>query len=253
MDLGLKGKVALVTGAGSQKGFGKGIAMVLAREGCDVIVLDLDLEGAQKTANEIAALGRKSAAIKVDLTKSAEINQAIKSALEQFGRIDILVNNAGGITSLKLFTERTEEEWDKEIALNLKAAMVATNAVLPQMMERKSGKIINISSIGAGKGMSHTVVYNAAKAAIVNFTKGIGVAVAPYNINVNSVAPGLGLTNFGGGAPLPGGVENVLSKIPIRRSTTPDDIGNLVAFLASDLAGDIVGQNIGVDGGDSVL
>jgi len=191
MDLGLKGKVALVTGAGSQKGFGKGIAMVLAREGCDVIVLDLDLEGAQKTANEIAALGRKSAAIKVDLTKSAEINQAIKSALEQFGRIDILVNNAGGITSLKLFTERTEEEWDKEIALNLKAAMVATNAVLPQMMERKSGKIVNISSIGAGKGMSHTVVYNAAKAAIVNFTKGIGVAVAPYNINVNSVAPGL--------------------------------------------------------------
>lgn len=253
MDLGLKGKVALVTGAGSQKGFGKGIAMVLAREGCDVIVLDIDLEGAQKTANEIASLGRKSAAFKVDLTKSAEIKQAVKSALEQFGRIDVLVNNAGGITSLKLFTERNEEEWDKEIALNLKAAMVATNAVLPQMMEQKSGKIINISSIGAGKGMSHTVVYNAAKAAIVNFTKGIGVSAAPYNINVNSIAPGLGLTNFGGGGPLPGGVENALAKIPIRRSTTPEDIGNLVAFLASDLAGDIVGQNIGVDGGDSVL
>jgi NAD(P)-dependent dehydrogenase (short-subunit alcohol dehydrogenase family) len=253
MDLGLKGKVALVTGAGSQKGYGKGIALVLAKEGCDVIVADLDLDGAKLTADEIISLGQKAVAIKVDLTNSVEINAMVKSGMEQFGRIDILVNNAGGITSLKLFTERTEEEWDKELALNLKAAMVCTNAVLPQMMSRKSGKIINISSIGAGKGMSHTVVYNAAKAAIVNFTKGIGVAVAPYGINVNSVAPGLGLTNFGGGAPLPGGIEKVIERIPIKRSTTPEDLGNLVAFLASNVSGDIVAQNIGVDGGESVL
>jgi NAD(P)-dependent dehydrogenase (short-subunit alcohol dehydrogenase family) len=253
MDLGLTGKVALVTGAGSQKGYGKGIALVLAKEGCDVIVSDIDLEGAQKTADEIISLGRKALAIKVDLTKSAEINQMVKSALEEFGKIDILVNNAGGITSLKLFTDRTEEEWDKELNLNLKAVMVCTNAVLPQMIARKSGKIINVSSIGAGKGMAHTVVYNAAKAAVVNFTKGIGVAVAPHGINVNSVAPGLGLTNFGGGAPLPGGIDKVIERIPIRRSTTPEDLGNMVAFLASDVSGDVVAQNIGVDGGESVL
>ena len=256
MDFGLKGKVALITGAGSQKGFGKGIAIILAKEGCDVIVADIDIEGARKTTDEIISLGHKAIALKVDLTKSAEINQMVKFGLEQFGKIDILVNNAGGITSLKLFTERTEEEWDKELALNRKAAMVCTHAVLPQMIARKSGKIINITSIGAGKGMSHTTVYNAAKAAVLNFTKGIAVAVAPFGINVNSIAPGLGLTNFGnfgGSAPRSGVPEKVTERIPIKRTTTPEDIGNLVAFLASDVSADIVAQNIGVDGGESVI
>jgi len=253
MDFGLKGKVALVTGAGSQKGFGRGIALVLAKEGCDVIVSDIDMEGAKKTAAEIISLGQKAIALKVDVTKTSEIKQMVQTGLKQFGKIDILVNNAGGIFSLKLFTEKTEEEWDKEINLNLRAAMVCTQEVLPQMIARKSGKIINISSIGAGKAMSHAPVYNAAKAAIVSFTKSIAVTVAPLGINVNSVAPGLGLTNFGGGAPLPGGVEKIIEHIPVRRTTSPQDIGNVVAFLASDASSDVVAQNIGVDGGESVL
>jgi NAD(P)-dependent dehydrogenase (short-subunit alcohol dehydrogenase family) len=251
MDFGLKGKVALVTGAGGQKGYGKGIALVLAKEGCDVIIADIDLDGAKLTANEIIALGRKAMAFKVDLTKSAEIIKMINDALAQFGKIDVLVNNAGGLSSLKTFIDRTEEEWEKELSLNLKAAMVCTKAVLPQMISRKSGKIINIASIGANKGMVHTVVYNAAKAAIVNFTKGIGISVAPDGVNVNCISPGMGLTNFGGGPPP--GVDKIIEHIPVRRSTTPQDIGNVVAFLASDAASDVVAQNIGVDGGESVL
>ena len=253
MDLGLKDKVALVTGAGSQIGFGKGIALTLAREGCDVIIADINLEGAKKTAAEIEALGRKSMALKADVASSAEVNDMVKQALKKFGRIDILVNNAGAISSLKTFDEKPESEWDRDINLNFRGVMNCSKAVLPQMVSRKSGKIVNISSIGAGKGLPHAAVYNAAKAAVVNFTKGMGVQVAPSGINVNAVAPGLGLTAFGGGTPPADMVEKAIARIPVGRSTTPEDIGNLVTFLASDAASDIVGQNIGVDGGESVL
>src|SRR4030042_535951 len=121
MYLGLKGKVALVTGAGSQTGFGKGIALTLAKEGCDIIVIDKDGEGAKKTAAEIEALGRQSMALQADVTKSTEVNKAVKTALGKFGKIDILVNNAGASTPPKSFVEKTEEEWEPDINLNLKA------------------------------------------------------------------------------------------------------------------------------------
>jgi 3-oxoacyl-[acyl-carrier protein] reductase len=253
MDLGLKGKIALVTGAGSQKGFGKGTALVLAKEGCDLIVTDIDQEGINKTANEIISSGGRAIALKADISKRAEVNEVVKAGLEKLGRIDILVNVAGGISSSKDFWEKNEEEWDKDLDLNLNGAMYFAKAVLPQMIARKSGKIINVASIGANKGMAHHVIYNAAKAGIVNFTKGLGVAVAPYGINVNSVAPGIGLTNFGGGAPGPEMLAKIVERIPVRRTTTPQDLGNLIAFLASDVSSDIVAQNIGVDGGESVI
>jgi 3-oxoacyl-[acyl-carrier protein] reductase len=253
MDLGLKGKVALVTGAGSQIGFGKAIALTLAREGCDVICNDIDLEGAEQTAAEVKALGRKAIAVKTDVTKSAEVNEMVKTALKQFGRIDILVNNAGHAFARGPFAEQKEEDWDKDINLNLKAGMICAKAVLSNMLERKSGKIINISSIGAVKGMYHAAVYNAAKAGIVSFTKSLAVGVAALGINVNSVAPGLGLTGFGGGAHPPGFLESAKERIPLKRTTIPQDIANVVTFLASDVASDVVGQNIGVDGGESII
>jgi 3-oxoacyl-[acyl-carrier protein] reductase len=146
MDLGLKGKVALVTGAGSQTGFGKGIAMTLAKEGCDVIILDKNFDGAKKTASEIEGMGRKALAFLADLTSSAEVNAAVQKALAQFGRIDILVNNAGQSTPPKAFIDKTEAEWEPDININLKSVLIVTKAVLPQMIERKSGKIVNISS-----------------------------------------------------------------------------------------------------------
>src|SRR5512136_3090779 len=164
MDLGLNGKVALVTGAGSQKGFGKTTALTLAREGCDIIAADINLEGAKQTASEVEALGRKALAVKADISKIDEVNEMVKAASAKFGRIDILVNNAGGIFNLKLFHEKTEAEIDNDINLNYRGALNCVRAVMGQMMARKSGKIVNIASIGAGKGMAHTVVYNSAKA-----------------------------------------------------------------------------------------
>jgi NAD(P)-dependent dehydrogenase (short-subunit alcohol dehydrogenase family) len=253
MDLGLKDKVALVTGTGSQIGMGKAIALTLAGEGCDIVAADIDLEGAKKTAAAVEALGRRSLAIKTDISSSAEVNQMVKTALEHFGRIDILVNNAGAISGAKPFTETTDADWDRDININYRGVLNCTKAVLPQMLERKSGKIVNISSIGGKLGSAHAAVYNGAKAAVITFTKSIAAFAGPSGINVNSVAPGLANTAFGGGAPPPGLVEKVQESIPMKRITTVQDIANAVAFLASDIASDITGQALSVDGGQSMV
>jgi 3-oxoacyl-[acyl-carrier protein] reductase len=252
MDFGLKGKVAVVTGSGSQIGFGKGIALVLAGEGCEVIVADKDFEGAQKTATEINGVGNKAVAVKMDVTNGTEVDSVIKKVLDKFGKIDILVNDAGGIAPFKLFKDKTEADWDRDINLNLKGTMNCIRAVVNQMIARKSGKIINISSIGVRKALPNTSVYDAAKAGIVALTQVLAVELAPLGITVNAIAPGMGLTGFAGGAPPPGLIEDAKARIPNRRTTTPQDIGNMVAFLASDVSSDIVGQNIGVDGGESI-
>jgi len=252
MDLGLKGKIALVTGAGSQKGYGKAIALTLAGEGCDIIIADIDLEGAKQTANQIESLGRKTMVFKVDISDSSKVNDMTKAALVKFKRIDILVNNAGAITPPKPFVEKTELEYSRDIDLNLKGTINCTKALLNNMLANKSGKIINISSIGYKKGMSHTAAYSAAKAGVVGFTQSLAVELAPSGINVNCIAPGLGLTNFSGGAPPPEMLKVALARIPVRRTTQPQDIANAVAFLASDVASDIVGQTLSVDGGESV-
>lgn len=253
MDLGLKGKVALVTGAGSQKGFGKSIAVTLAKEGCDVIVCDIDPEGANLTAAEIKKLGRQATGVKMDVTNSTEVKSVVESSLKQFKVIDILVNNAGAISSVTHFIDKSEAEWYHDIELNLKGAMNCTYAILPQMIARGSGKIVNISSIGATIGIPGTAGYGSAKAGIIGFTKNLGVEVASSGVNVNSVAPGVALTNFGGGSPPPDLVEKALKKIPTKRMTEPQDIANAVVFLCSDVARNIVGQNLGIDGGESVL
>jgi NAD(P)-dependent dehydrogenase (short-subunit alcohol dehydrogenase family) len=250
MELGLEGKVAMVTGAGSQVGFGKGIAMILARQGCDVIVNDIDKEGVKKTVADIEALGRRSLAIVADVTKLAEVKDMVKKALEKFGRIDILVNNAGRTTRPTPFVDTPEENWEKVFNLNLYGVFYCTKAVLPQMLERKSGKIINIAS-GAGiSGMPRCVHYGASKAAIIAFTKGLSKEVVGSGINVNAVAPGVGDTKFLITGEFPEGeIDRAVATVPTRRSTTPDDVGNMVAYLASDLARQVVGQTYLVDGG----
>ena len=256
MDLGLKGKVALVTGAGSQTGFGKGIALALAAEGCDVIIIDKDLAGAQKTAADIKAPGRQTLALKADVTKSAEVNDAVKAALAKFGRIDILVNNAGMSTPPKLFVAKTEAEWDPDIDINLRSVLICTKAVLPQMLERKSGWIINISSGVGTMGLANSSIYSAAKAGVMAFTKSLAKEVISQGVHVNSVSPGLGDTGFLRSSNViktaetpPEFIKHVSMDIPVGRMTTPRDIGNMVAFLASEVSSDIVGQVFDVDGG----
>lgn len=254
MDFDLTGKVALVTGAGSQIGFGKAIAVTLASEGCDVIVTALHMEGAEQTAAAVRETGRKVMAIRADISNKDSAKALVKTGLEKFGHIDILVNNAGAMHVYKPFVEITEEEGEAALNLNLKGAIILTKAVLPGMIERKWGKIINISSIGAKKGMLNTAFYGTSKAGLIGFTQVIANELARKGINVNCVAPGLGLTNFGGAVlPVEMRQANPSALIPSGRTVTGQDIANMVAFLASDVAGDIVGQNISVDGGESIV
>jgi len=161
MELGLKNKVAIVTGAGSQIGFGKGIVQALAREGCHIVAADMDLEGAKKTAAEAEKLGVKAIAVSVNITQKAKSRKWSKTAIAKLGKIDILVNNAGASTSPKPFTEKTEAEIDKDINVNLRGCINCCKAVLGHMLSRKSGKIVNIRLAGrkpAGPVSASTVL-----------------------------------------------------------------------------------------------
>jgi NAD(P)-dependent dehydrogenase (short-subunit alcohol dehydrogenase family) len=259
MDLGLLDKVALVTGAGSQLGFGKAIAVTLAREGCRVVVADAYLNGAQKTASEIKTLGRRALPVKVDITDSADVGAMVKAALAEFGRIDILINNAGIAGRGGFFATSDEESWDQLINVNIKGMLNCARQILPHMLANKYGKIVNIAS-GLGKsGGPGTAVYSATKGAVISFTKSLAAEVAASGIRVNCVAPGLApSTNFGGtpdrteSNPQSNASErskSVLATIPLGRFTQPRDVSNMVAYLVSDLADDIVGQPISVEGG----
>jgi 3-oxoacyl-[acyl-carrier protein] reductase len=251
MELGLKDKVVLVTGASSQIGFGKAIALTLAKEGCYVAVNGRNLENTKKTAAAVEALGRKCLAIQADVTKKDEVNNMVKTALAEFGRIDILVNNAGGMIPPRPFLEQKEEDWDEDFDLNVKGTMFCSQAVLPSMIECKYGKIVNVSSSVAK--MAHPMVfpYAMAKAAIYVFTRGLAKMVIQQGINVNSVAPGWGLTHFDKRDP-----EEITRgfapETPSGRGVTAQEVADMVAFLASDISADIVGQIICVDGGSTM-
>ena len=246
-----EGKTVVITGSGS--GIGKGTALRFAEEGANIVNIDMNKENADSTESEIKKMNKEVLTIIGDISKKEDVKNFVQKSIERFNRVDILVNNAGGISGLKPFIEKTEDELDLDIDLNLRGTMNCTRAVLDQMISRKSGKIINISSIGAKKGKPRTVSYGAAKAGIIGFTQNLGVEVAGLGINVNCIAPGLGVTNFGGGSPPPDIMKKAMDTIPIRRTTTPQDIANAVAFLASDVSQDIVGQTISVDGGESIV
>lgn len=250
MDLKLGGKVALVTGTGSQIGFGKAIALTLASEGCDIIGTDKDMEGAKQTAAEVKALGTKTIALEADVTSSTQVNNMVKAALEEFGRIDILVNNAGGASPGKLFVDKTEEDWDFDLNLNVKGVLNCTKAVLPHMIEHRSGKVVIISS-GAGKaGLPFHSTYSAAKGAAIAFAKTIAVEVAELGINVNCIAPNIGDTHFLDHSKINREFfKEAVEITPAKRATTPQDVANAVAFLSSDVSSYIVGQALSVDGG----
>ena len=212
MELGLKDKVAIVTGAGSQIGYGRGIAMTLAKEGCNIIAVDIDLVGAKKTAAEVIASGRQALAVKADVSNNTEIDDMVKIALVKFSKIDILVNNAGASTPPKPFIEMTETELERDININLKGVLYCTRAVLNHMISQKSGKIINISSSKVGG--AGVAVYSAAKGGVMLFTKSLAAEVAKLGINVNSIAPGQGNTGFSLQV-TPEFIERVLTRIPL--------------------------------------
>jgi 3-oxoacyl-[acyl-carrier protein] reductase len=248
MDLGLKGKVAIITGTGSPIGFGKGIVWVLANEGCNIVSVDIDLEGAKQAAAEAGARGVKAIALKTNICDKSDVETMVKAAITEFGQIDILVNNAGAASIPMPFIEKTEEAITFDINVNLKGCINCCQAVLGHMIARKSGKIINISSFGAKIGGVTVSTYCAAKAGVMALTKSLALEVIKQGINVNSIAPGAGNTGFMAQA-TPEMRDIFQSTIPSGYFTTPEDIGNMAAFLASDVSKDVVGQTVSVDGG----
>jgi len=263
MDLGFKGKVALVTGAGSQIGFGKAIALLLAKEGCEAVaVTDINPEDVKKTAEEIKKLGVKSLAIQADITKKAEDDAMVKKVITAYKKIDILCNVAGGILHKDYIPldEQKDETWSKQMDLNLFGTMYVTRAVLPHMRKQKHGAIVNIGSGSTRQYAFGVGVYAISKYAIDLFTKQLAYQEGKNGIRCNCIAPGPAPTNFGAvlreGMPPPPPEqmqkmrEEMMKSFPLGRMGTPADIANITVIMASEATNYITGQVIQVSGGN---
>ena len=241
----LKDKVALVTGAA--RGLGKAIALGLAREGARVVISDVNLEGAQRTAKEIESLGRQTLVFKTDVSKTKEVNEMVDKILDKLGRIDILINNAG-ITADALLIRMKEADWDRVIEINLKGAFNCLKAVAKPMLKARSGKVVNVASVIGLIGNVGQANYAASKAGIIGLTKSSARELAPRGINVNAIAPGFIKTPMTERLAA-AAKEEMRKRIPLGRFGAPEDVARVVLFLVSDSAGYVTGQVINVDGG----
>ncbi len=248
----LSDKVAIITGGGS--GIGRETCRLFAREGATIIIADLIVEEAGKVAAELTAQGQPALALQVDVTDLDQANRMAGVVLEQYGRIDILANIAGGSagpaikSKLGLFADSAKERWEDMIQLNLFGPFNCTRAVINHMIERRSGKIVNIASTAGMIGMQNGVEYSAAKGGVIAFTKALAKEVAPYGINVNSISPGVI------GSPRvqqinKDKIQQWTEGIPLGRLGKPEEVANVILFLASDEASYITGENIVVAGG----
>ena len=238
-----EGKIALITGAGGNgSGQGRVFALALAAEGADVAVNDIDLEAAEKTASEVKALGRRSIAVKADVSHEDEVNAMVSRVVEELGGIDILVNNAGFGHPI-LVEDMTAEEWHRTIGVNLDGTFFCSKAVIPVMKERGGGRIINIAS-PAGKAMTVNgcAGYTSAKAGVMGFTRHLAFEVGPYKITVNSVCPGMVMG--GDHMPPPEVLRKMKDGALLGDITTAEDTANAVLFLASEKARMITGTNL---------
>ncbi len=241
----LKDKVAVVTG--SARGIGKSIVLRLAAAGADVVVSDIDLSGAEQTTAEVKALGRRSLAVRSDISQLADAEALIEKAVSEMGRIDILVNNAG-ITRDNLLLRMDEKEWDSVIAVNLKGTFNGIKAATRVMMKQRSGKIINMASVVGVMGNAGQANYAASKAGVIGLTKSAAKELGSRNIQVNAVAPGYIETDMTKGLP-EAAKEAFMTIIPLKRPGTAQDVADIVLFLSSSLADYVTGQVIHVDGG----
>jgi len=269
MESRLSGKVAIVTGAG--QGIGRAVAMRLAREGADIVVVDINPETAERTAQDVRGLERRGQAHPVNVACPAEIESMVAHAVGEFGQIDVLVNVAG-IAQTKPFLDISEADWDRVIDVNLKGTVFCMQAVAKQMIgqvpqdviaqgraDRSYGKIVNFSSISGRRGRSVQMAYAASKAAIISATQSAALALSPYNINVNAVCPGVIPTPMWEqidrdrskimGAEPGEAIKAFIEKVPLRRAGSTEDVAGAVAFLCSPDADYITGQTLNVDGG----
>lgn len=275
----LKDKVAIVSGGG--QGIGEGIVKCLAEEGADVAIIDINGDNAEKVAEGVKSLGRKALAIQADATDNQQVEKAIKNVINTFGRIDILVNNVGGADRktlekafalgdelgshmLDMMALANEEEWDRSYAINLKSHFLMSRAVAPHMVERKSGRIINISSQAGKDPDPMNMPYGTFKGAVVTFTHALARLLSGDNINVNCILPGLIYTplwekyasllthadpRLKGMSPRDMFLQTQVSHVPLGREQTVEDIGRAVVYFASEDGKNITGQSLMVNGG----
>jgi 3-oxoacyl-[acyl-carrier protein] reductase len=241
----LEGKTSIITGGG--RGIGKQIAITFAKEGSKVALIDIDIERAEKTAEEIRKMDGKAFAYRTDISNLGEVESMVKWILDKTDEIDILVNNAG-VTQDNLIIKMTEQQWDKVLNINLKGAFNCCKTIARYMLKQRKGRIINIASIIGIIGNIGQVNYAASKAGLIALTKTLAKEFASRGINVNAIAPGFIKTQMT--EKLPEEVKKaMLSNIPLGRFGEPSDVANVALFLAGNLSKYITGQVIVVDGG----
>jgi 2-hydroxycyclohexanecarboxyl-CoA dehydrogenase len=264
MDLNLAGKTVVVTGAGSN--IGRAIALAFSRERANVVVAEIDEGQGAKTAAEAGALGATAIAVRTDVTRWESVQAMVRAVEERFGRVDVLVNNVGW-TRDALFVEKTRDEWEREVQINLWGMINCTRAVLDGMIARKGGAIVSMGSDAGRMGEFREGVYGACKAGVIALSKSIAREVGKFGIRLNVVCPGMTMPRSDddiGELSMWNAQENrawrtpdmqarIAKAYPLRRVATPEDVTGAVVFLASDAASFITGQTVSVSGGYTMM
>jgi len=244
----LEGKICFVSGAARGKGNGRAIALKLAEAGADIAVGDIRREEAQGVADEIQALGRRSLAVEMDVGDYEQVEAGFKAIREELGPVDVLVNNAAIMTNVATISKMKKEAWEKEITVNLSGAFFCVKQVFDEMIERKWGRIINISSVAGTMGGFGQCSYSSSKAGLIGLTKTIALEGARSGVTANAVT--LGIIGTDAFYDLPEKArKSVAGRVPMKKEGAPQDVASMVAYLASDDAGYITGANVMLTGG----
>jgi len=239
-------KIAIVTGAA--RGIGKATAIEFSKEGAYVIAADINLDGVNDTVKEIKREGFKATSIQLDISNLSDIKKKIENIIDKYKKIDILVNNAGLLSRVPIL-EMTESEWDRVMNVNLKGTFFLSKEVLPNMINQRYGKMINLSSLSAKRGgFSSGVNYGASKAGVISITKYLANFGASYNINVNAVVPGFADTEMFRSNPS-NKINSIIKSIPLKRVARTDEIAKVIVFLSSEDSSYVTGEILDVNGG----